>query len=57
MIKIGKDLSLGWKIIGNGWGGNVIFICKKNYAEKLLEELTNSFYTSEENKVLLSDDI
>ncbi len=32
MIKVAKDLALGWKIIGNGYGGNLLFICKKNYA-------------------------
>ena len=48
---------MGWKIIGNGWGGNVLFLCKSNHAEKLVEELTNEFYMSPQNKILLSDDI
>ena len=35
------------KIIGNGWGGNVLFLCQKDKADKLVEEVINSFYLSE----------
>ena len=57
MIDTVKDLVLGWKIVGNGWGGNVLFLCKKYHASKVVDQLTNEFYTNEKNKVLLSDDI
>lgn len=27
MIEIFKDLAKGWKIIGDGWGGNLLIVC------------------------------
>ena len=57
MIGIVKDLTLGWKIVGNGWGGNVLFLCKKHYGDKVVDELINEFYNNEKNKILLSDDV
>lgn len=43
--------------MGNGWGGNVLFICEKAKTSKLIDEIINTFYLSEENKILLSDDL
>jgi galactokinase len=48
---------LAYKIVGNGWGGNVLFLCEKAKAGKLIEEVMKNFYLSEENRVLLSDDL
>lgn len=57
MIEAAGPLALAHKIIGNGWGGNVLFICEKSKATKLVDEVINNFYLSEENKILLSDDL
>jgi galactokinase/mevalonate kinase-like predicted kinase len=57
LIEVGKPWSAAYKIIGNGWGGNVLFICEKSKSSSLVDELINKFYLSSENKVLLSDDL
>lgn len=49
--------SLAHKIVGNGWGGNVLLLCERAKATKLVDELMSHFYLSEENKILLSDDL
>ncbi len=57
IISIGKQYTDSYKILGNGWGGNVLFICEKNKAPKLVEDLISDFYLNEKNKILLSDDV
>lgn len=57
MIDIFKDLAKGWKIIGDGWGGNLLILCERSMSKHIVEELTKNFYLSPQNQVLLSDDI
>ena len=57
LIEAASGCSLAHKIVGNGWGGNVVFLCEKAKASKLIDKVIGSFYLSEENKILLSDDL
>ena len=43
---MGKHWSLAHKIIGNGWGGNVMFLCEKSKSAKLVDEVIKEFYLS-----------
>ena len=57
MIRLVKSLSVGYKIIGDGWGGNLFILCEKNKSRHIVDILYKEFYLSEKNKVLFSDDL
>lgn len=57
MIGLVKSLSLGYKIIGDGWGGNLLILCEKNKSRHIVDVLNKEFYLTEKNKILLSDEL
>ena len=57
MIGLVKDLTKCHKIVGNGWGGYLMHIAEKKCTNNVYNLLVNEFYMSEQNRILLSDDI
>ena len=57
IIGLVKSLSVAYKIIGDGWGGNLLILCEKNKSRHILDILYKEFYLSEKNKILLSDEL
>ena len=47
MIELVKDLAKCWKIIGDGWGGNLLMICEKGKGRHIVDVLYKEFYLSE----------
>ena len=57
LVEAAGEWAKAWKIVGNGWGGNVVFLCEKGEEGKLVEQVIERFYLAEENRILLSDDL
>lgn len=47
LVEVAAPWIVGQKIVGNGWGGNVLLLCEKSKATKLVDELIGKFYLSE----------
>jgi galactokinase len=57
LVEAAAPISLAHRVVGSGWGGNVVFFCPKGKSGLLVEELIEKFYLHTDNRVLLSDDL
>ena len=46
MMGLVKSLVKGCKIVGDGWGGNLLILCEKNKSRHVVDVLYKEFYLS-----------